>query len=111
MDKVSKAIRYKANGKYLQNSMFWTALDYVCAYHASPDAFDAALAAEEEAKSIASHKQDFALAFGIPADQIEVEFITWNGDPSTLPKEDESDVLVRLPVPPIPPYRASKAES
>ena len=62
------------------------------------------LAAIEEAEQNESHKQDFAVAFGIPAAQIECEVIAgWDGDPATLPKADEPDALVRLPVAPAPP--------
>ncbi len=53
--------------------------------------------------TIESHKQDFAVAFGIAADSITVVPVSYDGDPATLPKEDESDNLVRLPVAPTPP--------
>ena len=104
---MPKAYRYKSNGKYLKNTLFSTTnSDFLGAHHGvEADAiFDPVLAAIEEAEQQESHKQDFAVAFGIPADQIECEVIAgWDGDPATLPKEDEPDALVRLPVAPEPP--------
>lgn len=104
---MHKAYRYKANGKYLKNTLFSTTnSDFLGAYHGVPtdDVYDPVLAAIEEAEQNESHKQDFSVAFGIPADQIECEVIAdWDGDPDTLPKEDEPDAIVRLPVAPAPP--------
>ena len=104
---MHKAYRYKANGKYLKNTMFSsTNSEFVGAHHGveTDDIYDPVLAAIEEAEQIESHKQDFAVAFGIPADQIECEVVAgWDGDPDTLPKEDEPDALVRLLVAPEPP--------
>jgi len=97
-----KAIRYASGGKYLANTLFWTTnSDFLGAHHGvETDAiFDPVLAAEEEALTIASHKVDFGAAFGIDPALIEAVFVPWNGDPEMLPKEDESDALVRLPVP------------
>ena len=108
-----KAIRYRANGKYLKNTLFSTLnSDFIGAYHGvETDAiFNADLAAAEEAMTIASHKQDFAVAFGIPADEIECEVIAWDGDPASLPKEDEPDAHVRLPEPPEPPKERTQIE-
>lgn len=95
---MPKAIRYKQNGQYLQNTLFWTAYDYISAYHGQPEVFDAELAAEEEALSIESHKQDFAVAFGIPAEEIECEVIAWDGRDETLPfASDNSAPVQRIP--------------
>ena len=96
-----KAVRFKSGGKYLKNTLFSTSnSDYVGAWHGVPtDAiFDAELAAEEEAMSIASWTADFAIAFGIPAEEIECEVIAWDGNPDSLPKEDEPNARERLPV-------------
>ena len=92
---MPKAIRYKHNGQYLQNTLFWTAYDYVGAYHAQPGVFDAVLAAEEEATIIASHKQDFAVVFGIPADEIECEAVAWDGRDETLPFASDNSAPVQ----------------
>lgn len=97
---MPKAVRYKANGKYLKNTMFSTVnSDFIGAYHGVPtdDIYDPELAAGEEARIIESHKQDFAIAFGIPAEEIECEVIAWDGKPESLPKEDEPDALERIP--------------
>ena len=108
---MPKAIRYKHNGQYLQNTLFWTQFDYIAAFHAQPGVFNATLAAEEEAMSIESHKQDFAVAFGIPADEIECEVVSWDGDESALPfASDASAPLTRLPQPAPPPPEPTPEE-
>lgn len=99
---MPKAIRYKRNGRYLRNTLFWTQADYIGAYHAAPEHYDAALAAEEEAATLASHRRDFADAFGVPVNEIECEVIAWDGDPENLPAEDEQDAIERIPAPPSP---------
>ena len=101
-----KAIRYASGGKFLANTLFSTAnSDFIGAYHGVPtdDIYDPLLAAEEEALTIASHKVDLGAAFGIDPADIEAVVVPWDGDPATLPKEDEPDALVRLPVAPEPP--------
>jgi hypothetical protein len=103
---MPKAIRYRSGGKFLENTLFSTVnSDFLGAYHGVPtDAiFDAVLAAEEEALTIASHKVDLGAAFGIDPSLIECVVVPWNGDPATLPKEDEANARVRLPVAPPPP--------
>ena len=82
---MPKAIRYRDNGTFLQNSMFWTPGDFIGAASEDPER-----AAIEEAITLASHKQDFATAFGIPADEIECVEIPYNGDPKTLPYDDDA---------------------
>ena len=99
---MSKAIRYRSGGKFLKNTLFSTTnSDFIGAHHGvETDAiFDPVLAAEEEAMTIASHKVAFGAAFGIDPALIEEVVVAWNGDPETLPKEDEPDALVQLPVP------------
>ena len=99
---MSKAIRYRSGGKFLKNTLFSTTnSDFIGAHHGvETDAiFDAVLAAEEEAMTIASHKVAFGAAFGIDPALIEEVVVPWNGDPETLPKEDEPDALVQLPAP------------
>jgi hypothetical protein len=92
---MSKAIRYHVGGKYLRNSMFWTAGDFIGAYHADP-----VLAVEEEALTIASHKQDLGAAFGLDPRTIECEVLDWDGDVASLPyAEDASGELAPLPSP------------
>ena len=107
---MPKAVRFKSNGKYLRNTLFsCPGLDYVGSGTAMRPDFDPSdgkmrdAVALEEDLSIASWTQDFAIAFGIPADEIECEVIPWDGDPASLPKEDEPDAHVRLPEPPEPP--------
>lgn len=95
---MPKAIRYASGGKFLDNSLFWTAGDFIGG--SSPDPNIAAL---EEQMTIESHKQDFAIAFGIPAESITVVDVPYFGDPADLPTEGESDHLMRLPVDPPPP--------
>jgi hypothetical protein len=93
---MPKAIRYQHNGQYLRNTMFWTQGEFIGAFHADP-----VLAAEEEALTIASHAHDFAVAFGIPADEITHEVVAWDGRDETLPfASDNSAPVVRLPVAP-----------
>lgn len=102
---MAKAMRYRANGKYLRNTLFATTNgDFIGAYHGVPtDAiYDPTLAAEEEALTIESHKRDFSAAFGIPADQIEAVVIPWDGV-APLPAEDEVGAHERLPIAPAEP--------
>lgn len=91
---MPKAIRYLHNGLPLQNTLFYTDGDYIGAYHDDP-----AIAAQEEALTMASHQQDFAIAFGIPANEIDCEVLAWDGDIATLPFDEDSAATVqRLPV-------------
>lgn len=99
---MPKAIRYrKVGGPFLQHTLFWTNADYIGAYHAQPEVFNADLAAEEEALTIASHKEDFAVAFGVNAADIEAVIVEWDGDEAGLPKAaDASAPIQRLAVKP-----------
>ena len=102
---MPKASRYRSGGKFLKGTLFSTSnSDFIGAFHGVPtDAiFNPVIAAEEETLTIASHKQDFGAAFGIDPALIEAVVVLWDGDPETLPKEDEPDALVRLPVAPVP---------
>jgi hypothetical protein len=95
---MAKAIRYKHNGQYLQNTLFWSQAAYVGTYHGGVEDFDPKLAAIEEAQAIESHKQDFAIAFGVPADEIECEVVPWDGRDETLPfTSDNSAPIRRIP--------------
>ena len=70
--------RYKHNGQYLRGTLWTCSADEV----APPE----------------TQADDYALGFGIPAAQIVCEVIVgWNGDPATLPKEDEADAREPLP--------------
>lgn len=95
---MPKAIRYKHNGQYLQNTLFWTSNSvFIGAHHGvETDAiFDAEIAAIEEAETIASHKRDFAIAFGVPADEIECEVLPWDGREETLPYHADTAATVK----------------
>lgn len=110
---MPKAIRYRSGGKFLKNTLFSTTnSDFLGAHHGVPtdSIYDPALAAEEEALTIASHKVDLGKAFGIDSALIEAVEVPWDGNPSSLPKEDEPDALVRLPVPAPPPPPPTLAE-
>lgn len=90
---MPKAIRYRANGQFLQHTLFWTPGDFIGAGSLDPE-----LAALEEAQTLESHKQDFAIAFGIPAESIEVVAVPYDGNPDTLPyAEDGKGGVVRIP--------------
>jgi len=97
-----KAIRYAHKGQFLQNTLFWSQADFIGAFHGNPAdvIFDPVLAAEEEALTIESHKQDFGEAFGIPVGEIECVVVQWDGDDASLPfADDAKGAVVRLPVP------------
>lgn len=120
---MPKAIRYRANGKPLRNSLFRTNADFIGAYHGvSTDAiYDPILAAEEEALTFESHKHDLAVAFGIPVEEIEVEVLPFRAlDDAGMPAlvdmpdeatEDSYDLLPVEPAPPAPPTLEQKVDA
>lgn len=70
--------RYKANGEYLRGTL-WTC-------------------SEDNATPPETHAEDFAIAFGIPAEEIECEVIAWDGRDETLPFADDNSAPVeRIP--------------
>jgi hypothetical protein len=88
---MPRAIRYKAQGEYLRGTLFWTQGDFIGANDA-----------DGEAQIVTSHKEDLAPAFGLQAADLSVYVVAWDGDPATLPQEDEPTALERLPVAPPP---------
>lgn len=119
--------RYRHNGQYLQNTITTWPNQYIGSGHSLgifgapetaqhysnlcvefPDQFDPKVTdASEQLRLIcehetrqndASHKQDFAVAFGIPAEEITVEYSEWDGRDGTLPfASDNSAPVQRIP--------------